>query len=114
MSISIELREPALGYSLLAVSGEVDMGSASQMREKLTPTLEAGPDAVIIDLSLVTYMDSSGIATLVEALQSSMKREIVFRLAALNPAVLDVFRLARLDTVFSVYETTQAALEDPL
>ena len=88
------------------------MSSSSVMRGRLAPALDAGGRAVIVDLSGVTYMDSSGIATLVEGLQSSMKQGIAFRLADLHPAVLDVFKLARLDTVFQVYDSIEDAMTD--
>ena len=112
MALEIVLRHPAAGIAVLAINGEVDMGSASQLRDQLTPIIASGAGVVVVDLSKVSYMDSSGIATLVEGLQSSMKRGITFRLSDLNSAVLDVFKLARLDSVFKVYDTTEAAVAD--
>ena len=62
-----------------------------------------GIKALFIDLSQVRYMDSSGIATLVEAMQTCMKQGARLRLVDLSPAVRDVFELARLQSVFEIF-----------
>lgn len=110
MSLQIDLSEHDNGVAVLTVRGEVDMSSSSTVRGQMSPLLKSGRKAIIVNLSHVTYMDSSGIATLVEGLQQSMKLKIAFRLAELNPAVRNVFKLARLETVFQVYESTTDAM----
>lgn len=112
MSVQIALQEPTRGIAIIIVSGEVDMSSSPAVRNTLTPLFKPGMKAVVINLAQVSYMDSSGIATMVEGLQQSMKRGIHFRLAELNPSVWDVFKLARLETLFHIYPTTEAATAD--
>jgi anti-sigma B factor antagonist len=63
-----------------------------------------------VDLSAVSYIDSSGVANLVEAFQLSRQRGTGFALASVSPAALRVLQLARLDEVFTIH----ASLEDGL
>lgn len=88
------------------------MSSSPEVRKTITPLFRTGMKAIIVNLSQVNYMDSSGIATMVEGLQHSMKQGIRFRLAELNPSVRDVFELARLEALFQIYPTTTDATAD--
>lgn len=112
MSLSISSREEKPGVYILTVEGEVDMSSSTEVRQNLTPLLENGSSAIIVHLANVSYMDSSGIATLVEGLQQSMKSGISFRLAELSDAVQDIFKLARLESIFSIHPTIADAMND--
>lgn len=86
---------------ILALSGEVDMHSSPIVRKVLLDLIKAG-SPVLIDLSAVKYMDSSGVATLVEGLQNARKLGQGFVLAAPAGSVLGVIKLARLDKVFRI------------
>lgn len=66
---------------------------------------------LLVDFTDVTYMDSSGVATLVEALQLTHKNKGKLRLYKLRQAIRDVFELSRLDKVFDIYEDEQSALQ---
>jgi anti-sigma B factor antagonist len=66
---------------------------------------------VLVDLSAVDYIDSSGIASLVEAFQKAKKAGTGFALASPNPAALRVLELARLDRVFRIFATLEEALD---
>jgi anti-sigma B factor antagonist len=96
--------------AILEVQGEVDLYSSPKMREALVGLTDAQSPAVLVDLSRVEYMDSSGVATLVEGLQRARQYGGHFILAGLPPAIRDVFRFARLEKVFSIYEDVGAAL----
>ena len=96
---------------IIDVRGEVDLYSSPKMREAIFSAMKQRPlPAIIVDLTRVTYTDSSGIATLVEGLQISQERQVRFKLVGLSQAVLEVFQLARLETVFEIYPTLEAAL----
>ena len=62
---------------------------------------------LLVDLDGVSYMDSSGVATLVEALQLMNKRRGRLKLFNLKPAIRDVFELSRLDKVFDIWRFNQ-------
>ena len=96
---------------IVQVSGEVDMSNSPAVRETLIDLTNKKTQAIVVDLQGVTYMDSSGIATLVEGLQESMAYGGKFRLASLTPKVMQVFELARLTDVFEIFADVSQAKE---
>ena len=97
--------------AIVEVQGEVDLYTSPKMREALVGLTNGKSPAVLVDLSRVEYMDSSGVATLVEGLQLARQYGGQFKLAGLAPAIRNVFRFARLEKVFDIYDDTPAALE---
>ena len=97
------------GASVVAFTGEVDLESSPAAREILLKCLES-TSKVIVDLSEVSYIDSSGVASLVEALQAAKKNGSQFALAAVSEPTRRVLELARLDKVFTLYETVDEGL----
>ncbi|MDD2715508.1 MAG: STAS domain-containing protein [Candidatus Wallbacteria bacterium] len=90
---------------LIKVQGTVDLYSSPELREEIQSQLKSKSfREIIIDLGEVNYIDSSGIATLVEGLQVSGKLSKKFSLVHLTAKVRDVFSLARLEKVFTIYE----------
>ena len=101
------------GRRIVALSGEVDLESSPRARTVLLNAVKEG-QPVLVDLAGVTYMDSSGIASLIEAFQQAKKKEAGFALVSVNPAVLRVLNLARLDKVFTFHENLESAFNaDP-
>lgn len=86
---------------ILALTGEVDMHSSPAVRKVVLDLVKTG-FPVAVDLAAVTYMDSSGVATLVEALQNAKKMGQGFVLVTPTGSVLGVIKLARLDKVFRI------------
>ncbi len=89
------------GYVLIRLSGEVDLSWSQQVRHAVLAALESHP-AVGVELSEVSYIDSSGIAALVEGFQNARARGSRFALVAVSDAVRAVLELARLDRVFLI------------
>ncbi|MEK9629688.1 MAG: STAS domain-containing protein [Nitrospinota bacterium] len=110
MSIELKLEHPADNTVTVSIQGDIDMSSSTKVRDTLTPLFQDNNKAIIVDLSGVSYIDSSGIATLVEGLQWSHSNQSKFRLASMTPGVKDVFEIARLLTVFEVFDTKEEAL----
>ncbi len=97
------------GRHIVSLSGEVDLENSPKARQILLDAVGPG-QKVLVDLADVTYMDSSGIASLVEAYQRAKKNGAVFALVCVNPAVLRVLKLARLDKVFTIHENLESSL----
>ena len=98
---------------IIEIQGEVDLYSSPTMRKHIFQTIQQHrPQTLIIDLSRVTYMDSSGIATLVEGLQLSNEYHTKLKLTGLSQVVIEVLQLARLERVFSIYRTEEEALRN--
>jgi len=99
------------GASIVVFNGEIDLESSPAARKTLLKCFENNRN-VIVDLSGVTYIDSSGVASLVEALQAAKKNGSLLSLAAVSEPTRRVLELARLDKVFSIYSSVDDALEN--
>jgi anti-sigma B factor antagonist len=100
-----------VGGPVVMLAGEVDLHSSPQLRQVLLEILEQRPARLIIDLSGVEYMDSSGVGTMVEIkrrLESDGGRMI---LAALRPRVRSVFEVTQLDRFFEIARDVREATE---
>ena len=99
------------GTVVVALSGDVDLESSPQARRVLLDAVERGR-GVLVDLSAVEYVDSSGVASLVEAFQQARKRRAEFALVCVAESTRRVLELARLDRVFQIYPSLEEALGD--
>ena len=89
----------------ISVGGEVDLYTSPELRSAILEALETTHGEVVVELAAVKYMDSSGVATLVEGLRSAHQHDKIFKLVAPSPQVMKVLELTRLDSVFEI-ETT--------
>jgi anti-sigma B factor antagonist len=99
------------GVVVVKPLGEVDLASSPQLRARLIELIAGHPTRMIMDLSQVSYMDSSGVATLVEAMQQCRRHSATLALAGLQTRVRSVFEIARLDTVFDIQDDLESALK---
>lgn len=99
----------AQGYHVVTLTGEIDLETSPHARHILLETVDQRPK-VLIDMASVTYIDSSGIATLVEAVQHAKKKGGQLAFICLNPAVVRVLSLARLDKVFAIHADIESAV----
>jgi anti-sigma B factor antagonist len=96
--------------SLVCIEGDFDFHSSPELRKELTKLAENQTKKILVDLTQVNYIDSSGLATFVELFQR-MKRYggklILFNLAQ---SVRSVFEIAKLDTIFHLVNSREEAL----
>jgi anti-sigma B factor antagonist len=111
MSFELQSTKGEKGTVTVSIKGDIDMSNSPKVREVLTTLFRDNMNAIVVDLSGVSYIDSSGIATLVEGLQWSHNSDNKFRLACMSPAVKDIFKIARLLTLFEVYDSPEEALK---
>ena len=97
---------------VLSFSGDVDLEHSPRARALLLAAITRGR-RLLVDLSGVSYIDSSGVASLVEAFQASRRHGQVFALVSVNAPALRVLELARLDSVFTIYATLAEGLDAP-
>ncbi|MFC3193105.1 STAS domain-containing protein [Marinicella sediminis] len=83
------------------ISGEVDLSNSGELRKTILGALKTTP-AVKVNLSGVEYIDSSGIAAMVEGLQFANSHSKSFYLCDPSPQVRSILELARLDQVFDI------------
>ncbi len=97
--------------TILDVIGDIDLYNSPEIRKALLGALrEQRAPRVIVNLKDVKYIDSSGVASLVEALKVSRDLKSRFILFGLSPAAREVLELSRLIRVFEVHETEDEAL----
>ena len=92
------------GKCVIVVRGEVDLNSSPELRTALTTDMPNGTQGIAVHLGEVAYMDSSGVATLIEGLRDATAKKIDFVLIAPSQAVFKVLQLSRLDSVFTIQE----------
>ena len=97
--------------AILDCSGDVDLYSSPRLREALLAEIKVDGPSVLVNMSGVPYIDSSGIATLVEGLQLSRQTRTRLGLFGLRPNARSVLELARLHRVFTIFENEAEALE---
>jgi len=100
LNIQIDERKP--GVFVVSLEGDLDMSSSPKVRNILLPIFLKKVSHIIVDLSKVPYIDSSGIATFVEALQLSRKGKVRFSLAGATRRVESIFDLAYLKNIFEM------------
>jgi anti-sigma B factor antagonist len=93
-------------YEVVRLGGEVDMSWSQEVRRAVLDALGRSPK-VAVNLAGVSYIDSSGIAALLEGFQQARGRGQSFVLLEASDAVLAVLRLARLDKVFALRDSLQ-------
>ncbi len=97
------------GAVVVGPVGEVDLQHSPRLRKVLTE-LMLDQRRVVVDMSRVDYIDSSGIAGLVEAYQMARRGGGSFTLASVSAPAMRVLQLARLDTVFAIADSVEAAV----
>ncbi len=104
------LTEESAGYTIVYLTGEVDLSHSPVARQAILDCLQQSRH-LLVDLSEVSYIDSSGVATLVEGFQVSRQKALDFALVGVSNTAMSVLQLARLDRVFPIFESLQARLE---
>lgn len=105
--------EKKLGDVLMVdLRGRLTLGpETAELRSKLVHLVEAGHLKIILNLQGVTYIDSSGLSTLVACYTTARKHNGDLKLAHLTTRVRDLLQITRLSTVFETYATVEDALE---
>lgn len=105
MNVEIEVEDR---IAVVRVEGDIDLEHSPDIRQRLLETLFAH-SAVIVDMAAVVMIDSSGVASLLEAYQTGRKRGKAFVLTNVGESVGRVLRLAKLDSVFRIAPDLEAA-----
>src|SRR2546428_614106 len=96
--------------NVLPLEGEIDLHVSPSVAESLRLMTAKKPKQLIVDLSRTTYVDSSGLAILIAAMQKVEEYGGKLTLAGINENVRSIFEMARLDQFFLIYPHVDAAL----
>ena len=100
--------EPAI----IALEGEIDLHESPNVRATLRPLIEGKAPRIYIDMAEVTYIDSSGLAVLIETMQRTGAYGGKFALFGLRDGVRGIFEIARLDQIFKIFPDETSACAD--
>jgi len=96
--------------AIIDVAGDIDLNRSLDFQKSLLDVLEDAPRRVVVNLSGVGYMDSSGVASLVKLLSRTRRCGSQLCLVGLTPRVKNLFEITRLDVVFTLYSSEREAL----
>lgn len=99
----------AADAEIVHVDGEIDLRTSPQLRTRLLQIVERKPARLIVDLTRVGYMDSSGVGTMVEIKRMVERRGGAMVLAGLQPRVRGVFEITQLDKFFVIASSLDEA-----
>ena len=98
------------GWAVLAVGGEVDVATAPRLRERLIELVNNGQHRIVVDLSDVEFLDSTGLGVLVGALKRVRSHEGDLALVCTEPRILKVFEITGLTKVFTMHLSVDEAV----
>lgn len=110
MSIASE-RNGDSPITVLRLAGRLDASTVGHLERALADAQTAGARAVVIDLSQLTYVSSSGLRVLLSARSSIRKKGGDLFLCALSPSVREVFDMVGFSAIFSLFESVEVGME---
>jgi anti-sigma B factor antagonist len=109
VDLTITTRE-AEGRTVVSVAGEIDVYTAPRLREEITELVAAGTYHLVIDMSEVEFLDSTGLGVLVGGLKKVRAHEGSLQLVCNQDRLLKIFRITGLAKVFVIHDTAEKAL----
>ena len=107
---SVSTERPSGAKGIIALTGEVDIYTAPRFKESMLELLDGGVDKLVVDLSAVTFIDSTALGVLIGGLRRQRDAGGHMALVVATPAVERVLTITGLDRVFDIYHTRAAAL----
>src|SRR5215469_16352556 len=100
------------GVTVVDIEGRIVLGEESNaFRERVKGLLAAGKKKIVLNLANVTYIDSSGLGTLVATFHSARQQGATLKLANLGAKFMEVLQVTKLITVFDTYPSEAAAIQ---
>ena len=98
------------GVTTLKVSGEVDLHASPELRSELQSCVSEKTPVLLVDFTAVEYIDSSGLATFIEYLRDAAAYDGKIALFGMKHKVLTIFDLVRLNELFTIADSADAAV----
>ncbi len=93
---------PGGGAHVICVRGEIHVTTAPRFAERLTSAIESGKTAIVLDMTGVEFIDSTGLSVLLNGLRLVGQRHGKLALVCTNPTVLRLFQITHLDSTFDI------------
>jgi anti-sigma B factor antagonist len=110
MSLDVQTRQADNGVTVVAPTGRLDVAGAPALKDAIAEAARNTPARVVIDMEGVSFVDSTGLGSVIAALKQLRSSQGELRLAAPNQQVRVVLELTTLDRVFPYYATVEEAL----
>lgn len=94
---------------VLAVKGEVDLGTAPHLRQRLIELVADGHRRIVVDMTATDFLDSTGLGALVAGLKRLRAHDGEMRLVCTAPRIRKVFEITHVDRVLPIFDTVDAA-----
>jgi len=111
MNLRVETQKPQEGVAVIALSGEVDVYTSPRVKQEVVDLLNAGTTRLIVDLSGVEYLDSTGLGVLIGGLKRARERDGDLKLVCDNLRILRIFEITGLTKIFDIHRSQAEALE---
>ena len=109
MAFSIEDRVVDSDTHVVAVTGEIDLFTAPEFKQRVAAPIDAGRTHVVVDLTGTTFIDSSSLGVLIGAHRRLRRQEGSLVIVCSNDAIVKTFRITGLDSVFTIVSTLDEA-----
>ncbi|GGW20664.1 anti-sigma factor antagonist [Streptomyces capoamus] len=110
-TLSISTHSSPTGLVVLRLAGELDHYTGPGFRQAVEDVLRGPGTGVVADLSALEYCDSTGITGIITAYRLAEAAGSSFAVAALSPAMTQLFRVAGLDQVLTLHPSVQEAVD---
>ena len=110
MSLEVQTRQVDNGVTVVAPTGRLDVAGAPALKDAISEALKNGQPRVVLDMEGISFVDSTGLGSVIAALKQIRSSQGDLRLAAPNQQVRVVLELTTLDRVFPYYSTVEEAL----
>ena len=110
MSLEVQSRQADNGVTVVAPTSRLDVAGAPALKDAISEALKNGPPRVVLDMEGISFVDSTGLGSVIAALKQIRSSQGDLRLAAPNQQVRVVLELTTLDRVFPYYSTVEEAL----
>jgi len=102
--------DPKQGLTVCHIDGEIDINSSPIIKKSFDKLISQKTSKIVINLSRVTYVDSSGLATLVEILKNMRSYNGKMRLACMSPKIKSLFEITKLEKLFEILADEETAI----
>lgn len=109
MNLTMHSRTPNETTCILAIEGEIDVYTSPQLKQDITQLAEKGVKHLIINLSQVEYLDSTGLGVLIGGLKRLRENDGNMALVGPGMRILRIFEITGLDKIFDIFATEEEA-----
>ena len=96
---------------VIAVSGEIDLFTAPEMKATLISAIDAGKTRIVVDLTNTSFLDSTALGVLIGAVKRLRSRDGVLTIVNTDPNIAKTFEITGLDQIFTIRPTRDEAVE---